>query len=232
MSKLCTRSEIRNAPSSCFKPREEAMMSRKNAGGAPSRGSSDESVSPRCVLDDGYATSTSNAGTSSSSSSTPATTTMATTYHDPSALLKEAVAAGRRDGPAAPPWKALAVAEAWRSKAKRQLSGRIQSLGPTMSSTLRRLSIRRTEPVPDNIEVHEFCVIKPTLRTFSLAELKKATRNFSKGAPVITPIMAFMNHLRPHQSPASSRASPPWMNLSNTTHPWRSIDASLLHLGA
>jgi interleukin-1 receptor-associated kinase 1 len=46
-----------------------------------------------------------------------------------------------------------------------------------MSSTLRRLSIRR----PDNVEVHEFCVLKPTLRTFSLAELKKATRNFSKG---------------------------------------------------
>ncbi|AQK48732.1 Protein kinase superfamily protein [Zea mays] len=105
------------------------------------------------------------------SASSPATTVAVTTYTDPSALLK---AAGRRDGSAAPPWKA--VAEAWRSRAKRQLSVRIPSLGPTMSSTLRRLSSRRT----DNIEVHEFCVLKPTLRTFSLAELKKATRNFSK----------------------------------------------------
>ncbi|XP_066334223.1 receptor-like cytosolic serine/threonine-protein kinase RBK2 [Miscanthus floridulus] len=160
------------------------MMS--NAGGAPARQNSEESVSPRCVLDDGYTTACSNAGTCTttdtmgSSSSTPATTSTlfpaitAATYTDPSALLKATTAAGRRDGPVAPPWKA--VAEAWRSRAKRQLSGRIPSLGPTMSSTLRRLSIRR----PDNVEVHEFCVLKPTLRTFSLAELKKATRNFSK----------------------------------------------------
>ncbi|KXG29017.1 receptor-like cytosolic serine/threonine-protein kinase RBK2 [Sorghum bicolor] len=182
-------SEFRNAPSSCLR-----MMSRTNAaGGSPSPRSNDESsVSPRCVLDNGSTTACSNAGTCTTvatSSSTPATTTsMATTcalfpaitaatYTDPAALLKEATAAAaaaRRDGPSAPPWKA--VAEAWRSKAKRQLSGRIPSLGPTMSSTLRRLSIRR----PDNVEVHEFCVLKPTLRTFSLAELKKATRNFSK----------------------------------------------------
>lgn len=167
------------------------MMSRTNTGGTSARQNSDESVSPRCVLDDGgYRMSTSNAGssttttmasgsstlatttTATTSASSPATTVAVTTYTDPSALLK---AAGRRDGSAAPPWKA--VAEAWRSRAKRQLSGRIPSLGPTMSSTLRRLSSRRT----DNVEVHEFCVLKPTLRTFSLAELKKATRNFSKG---------------------------------------------------
>ncbi|OEL25110.1 Receptor-like cytosolic serine/threonine-protein kinase RBK2 [Dichanthelium oligosanthes] len=49
-----------------------------------------------------------------------------------------------------------------------------------MSSTLRRLSIRRPVRRPDHVEVHEFCVLKPSLRTFSLAELKKATRNFSK----------------------------------------------------
>lgn len=168
------------------------MMSRTNTGGTSARQNSDESVSPRCVLDDGgYRMSTSNAGssttttmasgsstlatttTATTSASSPATTVAVTTYTDPSALLK--AAAGRRDGSAAPPWKA--VAEAWRSRAKRQLSGRIPSLGPTMSSTLRRLSSRRT----DNVEVHEFCVLKPTLRTFSLAELKKATRNFSKG---------------------------------------------------
>lgn len=177
------------------------MMWRKNAGGgdAPKRrDSSDESVSPRCVLDGDTTTSSSNAGTSTSTSTTNGSSTPTTTstpfpaitagYTDPSTLLNlkaaAAAAGGRRDGagagPPAPQWKA--VAEAWRCRAKRQLSGRMPSLGPTMSSTLRRLSIRRAEPQQQQqvVEAHEFCVLKPSLRTFSLSELKKATRNFSK----------------------------------------------------
>ncbi|TKW02121.1 hypothetical protein SEVIR_8G224600v4 [Setaria viridis] len=157
---------------------------KKNAGsGAAWRRNSDESVSPRCVLDDGHTTSTSSAGaTTAADVASPAVTA---TYTDPSTTslpnkLAQSTAA-RQDGVPAAAWKA--VAEAWRSRAKRQLSGRIiPPLVPAMSSTLRRLSLRR--PDGDRAaaagEAHEFCVLKPTLRTFTLAELKKATRNFSK----------------------------------------------------
>ncbi|KAJ1276597.1 hypothetical protein BS78_05G226800 [Paspalum vaginatum] len=149
-------------------------MSRRNAaaggGGAPSRRNSDESVSvsvsPRCVLD-GDTTTTTASNADSTAASTPTTgTTASCTDEYPSTLPLSAPP---------PPWKS--VANKWRSRAKRQLSGRIMpSLGPTMSSTLRRLtSVRRPA------EAHEeFCVLKPSLRTFSLAELRRATRNFSK----------------------------------------------------
>jgi hypothetical protein len=47
----------------------------------------------------------------------------------------------------------------------------------SMSSALRRMStIRRATEE----EAQEFCVLKLTLRTFSLSELKRATRNFSR----------------------------------------------------
>ncbi|KAG2558992.1 receptor-like cytosolic serine/threonine-protein kinase RBK2 [Panicum virgatum] len=155
------------------------MMSRKKSAGAgaPWRRNSDESVSPRCVLDDGYTTSSNSSGTMGTSSAGAATTTFpaatATTTYG-----ADGAASGRQDGP--PPWKA--VAEAWRSRAKRQLSGRIPPLGPAVSSTLRRLSVRRP-PEPDRGKeeaAREFCVLKSSLRTFSIAELRKATRNFSK----------------------------------------------------
>ena len=99
------------------------MSRKKSAGtgaGAPWRRNSDESVSPRCVLDDGYTTSSNSSGTMGTSSAGAATTTFpaatATTTYG-----ADGAASGRQDGP--PPWKA--VAEAWRSRAKRQLSGRI-----------------------------------------------------------------------------------------------------------
>ncbi|CAO2144948.1 unnamed protein product [Urochloa humidicola] len=173
---------------------------KKNAGaGAPWRRNSDESLSPTCVLDDGYTTSTTTTvtviGTTSSLGSTTATAAA-------DAAFPAVNAADDEDPSTTPPpqqkatpaWKS--VADAWRSRAKRQLSGRIippLSLVPSMSSTLRRLS-STTRRRPDDAhltgggaafssagEAHEFCcVLKPTLRTFTLSELKKATRNFSK----------------------------------------------------
>nr|CAB3492130.1 unnamed protein product [Digitaria exilis] len=136
------------------------MSSRKNNAGEPRRRNSDESISLRCVLD-GYTTPTPTTSFTGASSATAAFFPAATSSPQP------------------PQWKA--VAEAWRSRAKRQISvRRFPPLGPIMSSTLRRLSIRRSPENNDVGEVHKFCVMKPSLRTFSLAELKKATRNFSK----------------------------------------------------
>nr|CAB3490447.1 unnamed protein product [Digitaria exilis] len=146
---------------------------KQNAAGATWRRNSDESISPRCVLD-GYTTPTPSFTGASSTTTTATLFPAATLTHtDPSTSSSSS-------SPQPPQWKA--VAEAWRSRAKRQISiRRFPPLGPTMSSTLRRLSIRRS-PENNNVvsEVHEFCVMKPSLRTFSLAELKKATRNFSK----------------------------------------------------
>jgi interleukin-1 receptor-associated kinase 1 len=55
---------------------------------------------------------------------------------------------------------------------------------PAVSSTLRRLSVRRPPgragAEEEEEAAREFCVLKPSLRTFSLAELRRATRNFSK----------------------------------------------------
>ncbi|CAL4990271.1 unnamed protein product [Urochloa decumbens] len=155
---------------------------KKNAGaGAPWRRKSDESVSlsPRCVLlDDGYTTTT-----TTTVGATAANAAFPSVHADdePSTTPPQK---------SAPAWKS--VADAWRSRAKRQLSGRIippLSLVPSMSSTLRRLSSSSSRRRSDDAhlagagagEAHEFCcVLKPTLRTFTLSELKKATRNFSK----------------------------------------------------
>ncbi|RLM58723.1 putative protein kinase superfamily protein [Panicum miliaceum] len=132
--------------------RKKLMMSRKkSAGGAPWRRNSDESVSPRCVLDDGCATSSNSSGTTTTTMGTSSAGAAANTTTFPAATATtyaaDAPASARQDGP--PPWKA--VAEAWRSRAKRQLSGRIPPLGPAVSSTLRRLSVRRP-PEPDRAE--------------------------------------------------------------------------------
>jgi interleukin-1 receptor-associated kinase 1 len=159
---------------------------KKNAGiSAPWRRKSDESISPRCVLDDddGYSYTRS---TSSSAGATEAAADMAS----PAVATKSYTNPSLPNSKAPPPAAWKAVADAWRSRAKRQLSGRIAipPLGPAMSSTFRRLSsLRRPDGGGDRPaaaagggEAHEFCVLKPTLRTFTLAELKKATRNFSK----------------------------------------------------
>ncbi|XP_073353451.1 receptor-like cytosolic serine/threonine-protein kinase RBK2 [Aegilops tauschii subsp. strangulata] len=86
----------------------------------------------------------------------------------------------RNDGlPAA--WKG--AMEAWRSRTKRRLSSGIPS---TMSSKLRSLSIRGSSkwrwPSAGqvNVEQHDLCALRLSFRTFSLSELRKATRNFSK----------------------------------------------------
>ncbi|TVU23899.1 hypothetical protein EJB05_26286, partial [Eragrostis curvula] len=148
-------------------------MSRKNSVGTPSRWNSDESISPRCVLDG--CTTTSHSTTTNTSSTVAATPSFTATYtaDDPPSTSPQAQSPPPPTA-ASRPWKA--VAEAWRSRSKR----RLPSLRPTMSSALRRLSLRRPDNLPDAVEVHEFCVLKPSLRTFSLAELKKATANFSR----------------------------------------------------
>ncbi|TVU23891.1 hypothetical protein EJB05_26277, partial [Eragrostis curvula] len=164
-----------------FKNYREAMMSRKNSVGTPSRWTSDESISPRCVLD-GCTTTSHSTTTNTSSSTAAATPSFTATYtaDDPPSTSPQAqspppaAASSRRPDGGPPPWKG--VAEAWRSRSKR----RLPSLRPTMSSALRRLSLRRPDNLPDAVEVDEFCVLKPSLRTFSLAELKKATGNFSR----------------------------------------------------
>ncbi|XBH55718.1 hypothetical protein VPH35_077744 [Triticum aestivum] len=86
----------------------------------------------------------------------------------------------RNDGlPAA--WKG--AMEAWRSRTKRRLSSGIPS---TMSSKLRSLSIRGSSkwrwPSAGqvNVEQHDLCALRLSFWTFSLSELRKATRNFSK----------------------------------------------------
>ncbi|KAB8115978.1 hypothetical protein EE612_056871, partial [Oryza sativa] len=86
--------------------------------------------------------------------------------------------------PARQPWKG--VAEAWRSRTMR----RLPSLAPTMSSTLRRFSIRSgawtqwpsaaAAAAAAPADGSQACALRPPIRTFSLSELKKATRNFSK----------------------------------------------------
>lgn len=65
------------------------------------------------------------------------------------------------------------------------------SLAPTMSSTLRRFSIRSgawpqwpsaaAAAAAAPADGSQACALRPPIRTFSLSELKKATRNFSKG---------------------------------------------------
>ncbi|GJN25737.1 hypothetical protein PR202_gb13603 [Eleusine coracana subsp. coracana] len=151
------------------------MWRNKGSGAASQRWTSDESISisPRCVLDDDSTT------TSQSTTTTSAFPVVTATYTDPPPSTSPTTPprhqpTSRRDGQS---WKA--VAEAWRSRSRRRLSAGL----PTMSSALRRLSIRRpTEPTTTTTDsAHEFCrVVRPTLRTFTLSELKKATRNFSR----------------------------------------------------
>ncbi|KAL6654332.1 hypothetical protein ACP70R_007797 [Stipagrostis hirtigluma subsp. patula] len=153
-------------------------MPRKNSGGGdtPSRRDSDDYDSPRSVLD-GITTASSGDTTTTTDTSSIAAT--CSTGPSTSPTASPPPPAARHDGPAQ--WKA--VAEAWRCRTRRRLSAGVPSLVPTMSSTLRRLSVRRPWPEPSHgggEEVHGFCVLKAPLRTFSIAELKKATGNFSK----------------------------------------------------
>ncbi|KAG8090485.1 hypothetical protein GUJ93_ZPchr0011g28599 [Zizania palustris] len=92
-----------------------------------------------------------------------------TTTDEPSTPTPAPAAAARHERQ---PWKG--VAEAWRSRTMR----RLPSLAPTMSSLGRRFSIRGGAAAPPN--GNEVCALRPPIRTFSLSELKKATRNFSK----------------------------------------------------
>ncbi|KAL6907873.1 hypothetical protein ACP4OV_002043 [Aristida adscensionis] len=150
-------------------------MPRKNGGGgAPSRGNSDDSDSPSSVLGGCTTSSTTTDGSSSSA---------AATYNTDPSISPPATSPSPAPAPA--PWKS--VADAWRGRTRRRISSGIPSLAPAMSSTLQRLSVRRPWPDPGggaaaavDGEVHEFCVLKPTLRTFSLAELKRTTGNFSR----------------------------------------------------
>uniref|UniRef100_A0A0E0MHL6 Uncharacterized protein n=1 Tax=Oryza punctata TaxID=4537 RepID=A0A0E0MHL6_ORYPU len=137
-------------------------------------------VSPRSVLDGDSITTTTTAADSSCSAGTAATVTASSSsssYDDDDEPCTPPAPQERQ------PWKG--VAEAWRLRTMR----RLPSLAPTMSSTLRRFSIRSgawpqwqnaaaaTSPADGN----PACALRPPIRTFSLSELKKATRNFSKG---------------------------------------------------
>ncbi|KAK3120623.1 hypothetical protein QOZ80_9AG0691040 [Eleusine coracana subsp. coracana] len=147
------------------------MWRNKGSGGAASqRWTSDESISPRCVLDDDSTTTT-----CQSTTTTSATTTTTAPFHVVTATYTD-------PPPSTSPTKTprqQTASPLW-SRSRRRLSAGL----PTMSSALRRLSIRRptdstTTTDPDS--AHEFCrVLRPTLRTFTLSELKKATRNFSR----------------------------------------------------
>uniref|UniRef100_A0A0D9XUN3 Protein kinase domain-containing protein n=1 Tax=Leersia perrieri TaxID=77586 RepID=A0A0D9XUN3_9ORYZ len=145
--------------------RVNCEISIKKRSGKPSRRSSDEVVSPRSVLDarDSITTTTTAAAAASSSSS----------YDDDDDDEPSTPPAAARQ----PAWKG--VAEAWRSRTSMR---RLPSLSPAMSSTLRRrFSIRSfaasRAPADDG---NHACALRPPIRTFSLSELKKATRNFSK----------------------------------------------------
>ncbi|GJN05016.1 hypothetical protein PR202_ga22611 [Eleusine coracana subsp. coracana] len=147
------------------------MWRNKGSGGAASqRWTSDESISPRCVLDDDSTTTT-----CQSTTTTSATTTTTAPFHVVTATYTD-------PPPSTSPTKTprqQTASPLW-SRSRRRLSAGL----PTMSSALRRLSIRRptdSTTTTDSDSAHEFCrVLRPTLRTFTLSELKKATRNFSR----------------------------------------------------
>ncbi|KAM3212279.1 hypothetical protein ACQJBY_065389 [Aegilops geniculata] len=158
-------------------------MSRKNGcgGGAKSsRESGNDLVSPRSVLEGCTTSSDVDAAamtdeTSCTMGSSSTKTGVVAVYSKPSTP-----ALPRNDGPPAL-WKG--AMEAWRSRTKRRLSSDIPS---TMSSKLRSLSIRGSSkwrwPSAGqvNVEQHDLCALRLSFRTFSLSELRKATRNFSK----------------------------------------------------
>ncbi|XP_044978913.1 receptor-like cytosolic serine/threonine-protein kinase RBK2 [Hordeum vulgare subsp. vulgare] len=172
---------------SSYKSAAVCMPSKNGCGGVdndkPSRESGDDLVSPRSVLE-GYTTSsdvdaaamTDGTSCTMGSSSTTSTTTGAVAAY----TVPSTPASSQNDGPPAA-WKG--VMEAWRSRTKRRLSTVIPS---TMSSKLRSLSIRSSgkwrwpSAGQVNVEQHDLCALRLSFRTFSLSELRKATRNFSK----------------------------------------------------
>ncbi|KAF7053600.1 hypothetical protein CFC21_061482 [Triticum aestivum] len=152
-------------------------MPRKNgcgAGDKSSREKGDDLVSPRSVLE-GCTTSSDVDAAAMTDETMGSSTTKTGVVAAPSTP-----APPRNDGlPAA--WKG--AMEAWRSRTKRRLSSGIPS---TMSSKLRSLSIRGSSkwrwPSAGqvNVEQHDLCALRLSFWTFSLSELRKATRNFSK----------------------------------------------------
>ncbi|KAF0896825.1 hypothetical protein E2562_028122 [Oryza meyeriana var. granulata] len=151
------------------------ILNKKGLSGKSSQRSSDEAVSPRSVLDGGSITTAATTTTtedSSYSAGTTATTTSTYSSYDDEPYTPPA----RHERQ---PWRG--VAETWRSRTMR----RLPSLAPTMSSTFRRLSIRSgawqwQSAAAAPADGNQACALRPPIRTFSLSELKKATRNFSK----------------------------------------------------
>uniref|UniRef100_A0A8R7Q4C9 Protein kinase domain-containing protein n=1 Tax=Triticum urartu TaxID=4572 RepID=A0A8R7Q4C9_TRIUA len=152
-------------------------MPRKNGCGAGDKSShekGDDLVSPRSVLE-GCTTTSDVDAAAMTDEAMGSSSTMTGVVAVPS--MPEPP---RNDGlPAA--WKG--AMEAWRSRTKRRLSSGIPS---TMSSKLRSLSIRGSSkwrwPSAGqvNVEQHDLCALRLSFRTFSLSELRKATRNFCK----------------------------------------------------
>ncbi|KAM0866446.1 hypothetical protein ACQ4PT_042612 [Festuca glaucescens] len=138
-------------------------MSNKSGGGKSSRRSSDDLVSPRSVLD-GCTTTSDNSCTAGTSTTTGAVAA----YTEPSTPVSP------QDDEPPSQWKG--AMEAWRSRTKRRLaSGMSFSIRGGGSGKWRWPTAGQV-----NVEQHELCTLRLSFRTFSLSQLKKATRNFSK----------------------------------------------------
>nr|XP_051181321.1 receptor-like cytosolic serine/threonine-protein kinase RBK2 isoform X4 [Lolium perenne] len=135
-------------------------MSNKSGGGKSSRQSSDDLVSPRSVLD--------RCTTTSDNSCTAGTSTTTGVVAEPSTPESP-----QGDEPPSQ-WKG--AMEAWRARTKRRLaSGMSFGIRGGGSGKWRWPTAGHV-----NVEQHDLCTLRLSFRTFSLSELKKATRNFSK----------------------------------------------------
>ncbi|XP_047084840.1 receptor-like cytosolic serine/threonine-protein kinase RBK2 [Lolium rigidum] len=135
-------------------------MSNKSGGGKLSRRSSDDLVSPRSVLD--------RCTTTSDNSCTAGTSTTTGVVAEPSTPESP-----QGDEPPSQ-WKG--AMEAWRARTKRRLvSGMSFGIRGGGSGKWRWPTAGHV-----NVEQHDLCTLRLSFRTFSLSELKKATRNFSK----------------------------------------------------
>ncbi|KAM0928962.1 hypothetical protein ACQ4PT_001924 [Festuca glaucescens] len=138
-------------------------MWNKSGGGKSSRRSSDDLVSPRSVLD--RCTTTSDNSCTAGTSTTTCAVAACTEPSTPASPQGEE-----------PPGQWKGAMEAWRSRTKRRLaSGMSFSIRGGGSGKWRWPTAGQV-----NVEQHELCTLRLSFRTFSLSELKKATRNFSK----------------------------------------------------